>query len=147
MHSTTIAVDLAKSVFEVAVSQRPGKVSARRRLSRGRFSRFLTEQAPATSTLLAALRPAPFEVTREIYELEAHVREVEHMLETLSRESEILARLRRRLGAISKRGDPYLRMLLACDRAAFKDRDDTARAQAFLRWSLAVDCRLRPGVR
>ena len=30
MHSTTIAVDLAKSVFEVAVSPRPGKVSARR---------------------------------------------------------------------------------------------------------------------
>jgi transposase len=53
MHSTTIAVDLAKSVFEVAVSQRPGKVSARRRLSRGQFSRFLAEQAPATVVMEA----------------------------------------------------------------------------------------------
>jgi transposase len=278
MHSTTIAVDLAKSVFEVALSQRPGRVSARRRLSRGQFSRFLAEQAPATVVMEAcgtahfwgreaearghrvvlipphavrpyvlrnktdgadakgllealrnddvrpvpvksvdqqvlaglhrlrsawmttrtarlntlrgllrelgltiplgarqvvprvvgllsdadsglpdALRPVLFEVTREIRELEARVREVERVLETLSRESELLARLRtvpgvglltatalvgfvgdvqrfpsgrhfasylgltpresssglrRRLGAISKRGDPYLRMLL-----------------------------------
>jgi transposase len=278
MHSTTIAVDLAKSVFEVALSQRPGRVSARRRLSRGQFSRFLAEQAPATvvmeacgtahfwgreagsrghrvvlipphavrpyvlrnktdgadakgllealrnddvrpvlvksvdqhmlaglhrlrsawmatrtarlntlrgllrelgftipigarqvvprvtalvseadSRLPDALRPVLFEVTREIHDLEARVREVERVLETLSRESELLARLRtvpgvglltatalvgfvgdvqrfpsgrhfasylgltpresssglrRRLGAISKRGDPYLRMLL-----------------------------------
>lgn len=47
MHSTTIAVDLAKSVFEVAVSERPGRVSRRHRLSRSRFARFLGEQAPA----------------------------------------------------------------------------------------------------
>jgi len=53
MHSTTIAVDLAKSVFEVAVSQRPGKVRERRRLSRGQFSRFLAEQAPATVVMEA----------------------------------------------------------------------------------------------
>jgi transposase len=53
MHSTTIAVDLAKSVFEVALSQRPGKVSSRRRLSRGQFSRFLAEQAPATVVMEA----------------------------------------------------------------------------------------------
>ena len=53
MHSTTIAVDLAKSVFEVAVSLRPGKVSARRRLSRGQFSRFLAEQSPATVVMEA----------------------------------------------------------------------------------------------
>ncbi len=33
MESTTIAVDLAKSVFEVAVSRRPGVVSARYRFS------------------------------------------------------------------------------------------------------------------
>jgi len=53
MHSTTIAVDLAKSVFEVAVSQRPGTVRARRRLSRGQFSRWLAEQAPATVVMEA----------------------------------------------------------------------------------------------
>lgn len=48
MDSTTIAVDLAKSVFEVAVSERPGKVSERHRLSRGQFSRFLADRGPAT---------------------------------------------------------------------------------------------------
>lgn len=53
MYSTTIAVDLAKSVFEVAVSERPGKVRARRRLSRGQFSRFLAEQPPATVVMEA----------------------------------------------------------------------------------------------
>ena len=49
MQGTTIAVDLAKSVFEVAVSKRPGKMSERRRLSRGQFSRFLAEQAPGAA--------------------------------------------------------------------------------------------------
>jgi transposase len=46
-------MDLAKSVFEVAVSERPGKVSGRRRLSRGQFARFLAEQAPATVVIKA----------------------------------------------------------------------------------------------
>jgi hypothetical protein len=43
MQHTTIAVDLAKSVFEVAVSERPGRVTERRRLSREQFARFLGE--------------------------------------------------------------------------------------------------------
>src|SRR3990172_12236030 len=53
MKDTMIAVDLAKSVFEVAVSQRPGKVAERHRLSRGQFSRFLADQAPATVVMEA----------------------------------------------------------------------------------------------
>jgi len=53
MQDTTIAVDLAKSVFEVAMSERPGKVAARRRLSRAQFSRFLATQAPATIVMEA----------------------------------------------------------------------------------------------
>jgi transposase len=53
MESTTIAVDLAKSVFEVAVSDRPGKVTERHRLSRGQFSRLLAERAPATVVMEA----------------------------------------------------------------------------------------------
>lgn len=40
MEHTTIAVDLAKSVFEVAVSKYPGRVDERRRLSRAAFERF-----------------------------------------------------------------------------------------------------------
>jgi hypothetical protein len=45
---TTIAVDLAKSVFEFAVSNQPGTVSLRRRLTRGQFSCYLSEHGPAT---------------------------------------------------------------------------------------------------
>jgi transposase len=111
----------------------------------------------ADSGLPEALRPVLAEAAREIRELEARVREVERSLETMSRGSELVVRLRtipggglltatalvafvgdvrrfpsgrhfasylgltpresssglrRRLGAISKRGDPYLRMLL-----------------------------------
>lgn len=43
MHTTQIAVDLAKSVFEVAVSRRPGRVDERHRLSRSRFVRFIAQ--------------------------------------------------------------------------------------------------------
>jgi transposase len=46
--STTIAVDLAKSVFEVAVSEKPGRVKEHHRLSRVQFSRFIGERRPAT---------------------------------------------------------------------------------------------------
>jgi transposase len=44
----TIAVDVAKSVFEVAVSTRPGRVAARHRLTRAQFARFVATQPPAT---------------------------------------------------------------------------------------------------
>jgi transposase len=50
---TTIAVDVAKSVFEVAVSHCPGRVAEQHRLTRKRFARFLTEQAPATVVMEA----------------------------------------------------------------------------------------------
>jgi transposase len=53
MQHTTIAVDLAKSVFELAVSERPGKVTERKRLSRGQFSRFVHEHEPATFVMEA----------------------------------------------------------------------------------------------
>jgi transposase len=53
MQHTTIAVDVAKSVFEVAVSHRPGTVASRQRLTRQRFARFLAEQAPATVVMEA----------------------------------------------------------------------------------------------
>ena len=53
MDHTTIGVDLAKSVFEVAVSHRPGHVSERHRLSRSQFLRFFASRAPATILLEA----------------------------------------------------------------------------------------------
>ena len=48
MKHTMIAVDVAKSVFEIAVSDRPGRVTERHRLSREVFLRFFAERQPAT---------------------------------------------------------------------------------------------------
>lgn len=53
MQHTTIAVDLAKSVFQVAVSHRPGQVDQERRLSRSRFLQYLAQQPPALVLLEA----------------------------------------------------------------------------------------------
>src|SRR5207244_491825 len=53
MEHTTIAVDLAKSVFQVAVSHRPGRVDEERRLSRDRFLAFFAQRPPATVVLEA----------------------------------------------------------------------------------------------
>lgn len=50
---TQIAVGLAKNVFEIAVSRRPGKVHERHRVSRGRFLEFLAQQPPALILLEA----------------------------------------------------------------------------------------------
>jgi len=48
MESTTIAVDVAKEVLELAVSVRPGQVSEQRRLSRTAFARFFADRPAAT---------------------------------------------------------------------------------------------------
>jgi transposase len=47
MSTIQIGVDLAKAVFEAALSPAPGVVASRRRLSRTAFPRFLAAQAPA----------------------------------------------------------------------------------------------------
>jgi transposase len=59
MKSTTIAVDLAKNVFQVAVSHHPGKVAESHRLSRSQLLRFLAERQPAL-VLLEACGTAHF---------------------------------------------------------------------------------------
>lgn len=53
MPSMQIGVDLAKSVFEVAVSQVPGQVHERRRLSRAGFSTYFAARPPAEILLEA----------------------------------------------------------------------------------------------
>jgi transposase len=53
MNDTTIAVDVAKSVFEIAISSQPGHVRDRHRLSREGFARLLGEQAAATVVMEA----------------------------------------------------------------------------------------------
>ena len=45
--TTVVGVDLAKTVFEIAVSENPGQVSRRQRLPRSKFISFFTELPPA----------------------------------------------------------------------------------------------------
>ncbi len=59
MKDTTIGIDLAKSVFELAVSHEPGRVAERHRLSRSQFGRFLAER-PAATLVLEACGSAHF---------------------------------------------------------------------------------------
>ena len=47
MNTTLIAVDVAKSVFQIAVSHKPGVVHEHHRLTRARFQRFFRERPPA----------------------------------------------------------------------------------------------------
>ena len=53
MQHTTIAVDLAKSVFQVALSRTPGRVDEEHRLSRARLLPFFATQ-PAAVVLMEA---------------------------------------------------------------------------------------------
>jgi len=53
MEHTTIAVDLAKSVFQVAVSSYPGRVDAECRLSRARVGPYFAKRPPAIVVLEA----------------------------------------------------------------------------------------------
>jgi len=46
MHSTTVAVDLAKNVFELAVADAQGQIGERLRLNRTRFSSFFVHREP-----------------------------------------------------------------------------------------------------
>jgi transposase len=47
MNATTIAVDLSKSVFQVSIANRAGRIVERKRLSRQQYERFLAEQPTA----------------------------------------------------------------------------------------------------
>jgi transposase len=53
MSSVTIAVDLAKHVFEVAVSTGAGRITERKRLSRSQLERFWVNRAPCRVVLEA----------------------------------------------------------------------------------------------
>ena len=59
MQHTTIAVDLAKSVFQVAVSHHPGRVDEEHRLSRARLLAFFADR-PAATVLLEACGSAHY---------------------------------------------------------------------------------------
>jgi transposase len=52
-NDTLVAVDIAKEVFEVAVSDRPGRVALRKRLLRDRFVAFFAQRPQATVVMEA----------------------------------------------------------------------------------------------
>jgi len=53
MNDTTIAVDLAKNVFEIGVSHEPGKVSEQKRVNRAKLVSFFAKRPEATVLLEA----------------------------------------------------------------------------------------------
>ena len=53
MDATTVAVDLAKTVFELAIANAQWRIVARQRLNRAQFTRFLT-QTPPTHVVMEA---------------------------------------------------------------------------------------------
>ena len=60
MDPTTIAVDLAKDVFEVAEANRANRIVARHRLSRAQFERFLRRVPAGTEVVMEACGTAQY---------------------------------------------------------------------------------------
>jgi transposase len=60
MDATTIAIDLAKDVFQIAVSDGRGRVTARRRLSRRQFAAFVETLQPGTTVVMEACGTAHY---------------------------------------------------------------------------------------
>ena len=71
MNTTQVSVDLAKSVFQVAVSHSPGRVHKQHRLSRAGFIRFFAGHEPV-EVLLEACGSAHY-WGRELEKLGHHV--------------------------------------------------------------------------
>jgi transposase len=59
MHATTVAVDLAKTVFELAFANAHWHIVARQRLNRRQFARFLAQE-PATDVVMEACGTAHY---------------------------------------------------------------------------------------
>jgi transposase len=60
MNTTTVAVDLAKDVFEVACANRAGRVVERKRLTRRQFERFLDTLPAGTDVIMEACGTAHY---------------------------------------------------------------------------------------
>jgi len=63
---TVVAVDIAKSVFDAAVSHEPGRVAERRRLSRKVFLLFFAQMPAATVVMEACGSVSPNVQTRPV---------------------------------------------------------------------------------
>jgi transposase len=57
-NDTRIAVDVAKAIFGIAISDRPGHVTHRERLPRAQFLAFMAQQ-PKAAVIMEALRVCP----------------------------------------------------------------------------------------
>lgn len=60
MDATTIAVDLAKDVFEVAAANRADRIIERKRLTRRQFERFIDTLSPGTLVIMEACGTAHY---------------------------------------------------------------------------------------
>src|SRR4030095_13927187 len=60
MDATTVAVDLAKDVFEVALANRAGRIIERKRLTRRQFERFIDTLAGGTEVIMEACGTAHY---------------------------------------------------------------------------------------
>jgi transposase len=60
MHATTVAVDLAKDVFEIAIATSGGAVATRRRLTRRQFHRFVNALEAGTHVIFEACGTAHY---------------------------------------------------------------------------------------
>ena len=60
MDATTVAIDLAKSVFQVSVSERSGRVAMQKRLSRRQFNLFVETIAAGTTVVMEACSMAHY---------------------------------------------------------------------------------------
>jgi transposase len=99
MDATTIGVDLAKRVFELALANAHWRVMARKRLTRTQFERFLAAH-PSAHVVMEACGTA--------HDWARRARDLGRRVSLLPAQYVY----RRRLGAISKQGDVYLRCLL-----------------------------------
>jgi transposase len=60
MDATTVAVDLAKDIFEVALANRAGRVIERKRLTRRQFDGFISSLAAGTEVIMEACGTAHY---------------------------------------------------------------------------------------
>ncbi|MGH2359669.1 MAG: IS110 family transposase, partial [bacterium] len=60
MDATTVAIDLAKDIFEVALANRAGRIIERTRLSRRPFERFVDELPTGTEVIMEACGTAHY---------------------------------------------------------------------------------------
>ena len=60
MDATTVAIDLAKDIFEVALANRAGRILERKRLTRRPFERFVDGLPAGTEVIMEACGTAHY---------------------------------------------------------------------------------------